>query len=523
MDVWAKYQIQKFGVGVLVWGRILAEIIGWAVLIYWIFRRDFPFWYPFSILVFSYIWRRLNLPIILKFGENIDNNEELKRLLYFDLVFKHTAAQTQQVEKEVPKPFSLITILRTGLKIGLASVFIFFIMVQGIKGCVYLYESWFPSAEKSLAVKLQDAKEIKLAKPEPETLKGKQYIRTDLFDLARKGDEIALKHTENLAQQGDAQAQAYLGSLHYFGLGVPTNFNLARDYFNLSAKQGNPSGQVGLGVMHRRGFAVKLNYKEAFRLFELAAQQGNPQAKFELGVLYSQGLGVEKDEQKAQVWFDQAAKEGNPEALVLLGENDLKVIEEREFCLDTESRLIVARDIADYYEDIKVINCLTQGVGCVGGEVDAVGFKWADTFDFNMCQRYLDLVDLDGNAEQDLVIQKEAWGGVSNRPFKIEILLNGNLIDSIHPYKFGIQSRYKIIDIEGDGIKEIITWSGLWDPRLPGEEGVTEETYEGHSSPHKYLFVTYKLLRGEYYPSNFYTTKKKYQPYFSWEGKEFPE
>jgi len=291
----------------------------------------------------------------------------------------------------------------------------------------------------------------------------------------------------------------------------------------LAAQQGNPSGQVGLGVMYRKGLAVRQNYREAFRLFEFAVPKGNPQAKFELGVLFRQGWGVQQDEQKARMWFDRAAKEGNPEALVLLGENDLNIIQKREFCLDTESRFILSRDIAGYYEDIKVINCLSQGVGCVGGEVDAVGFKWADTFDFNMCQRYLDLVDLDGNAEQDVVIKKEAWGGVSNRPFKIETLLNGNLIDSIDPDKFGIQSRYKIVDIDGDGLKEIVTWSGLWDPRLPGEDGVTEETYEGHSAPHRYVFVTYKLIRGEYYPWNYYTTKKKYVPFFAWEGKEFPE
>ena len=79
--------------------------------------------------------------------------------------------------------------------------------------------------------------------------------------------------------------------------------------------------------------------------------------------------------------------------------------------------------------------------------------------------------------------------------------------------EFGIQSNYKIEDIDNDGRKEVIIWSGLWDPRLPGEDGITEATYEGHSAPHRYVVATYKLIRGEYCLWDIYTTKKNYDPF----------
>ena len=48
---------------------------------------------------------------------------------------------------------------------------------------------------------------------------------------------------------------------------------------------------------------------------------------------------------------------------------------------------------------------------------------------------------------------------------------------------------------------------------MPGEDGVTEKTSEGHSAPHRYVVATYKLVRDEYYLWDVYTTKKKYDPF----------
>jgi len=120
-------------------------------------------------------------------------------------------------------------------------------------------------------------------------------------------------------------------------------------------------------------------------------------------------------------------------------------------------------------------------------------------------------IDLDGDKKIELVKVMYS-AGVSNKLLTIEVYKNGRLISTLKD-KFGIQSNYKIEDIDNDGKKEIIIWSGLWDFRMPGEDGVTEKTYEGHSAPHRYVVATYKLLRGEYYLWDIYTTKKKYEPF----------
>lgn len=130
-------------------------------------------------------------------------------------------------------------------------------------------------------------------------------------------------------------------------------------------------------------------------------------------------------------------------------------------------------------------------------------------------------MDLDGNGQNETI--KEIWsGGVSNKNLTLEIY-SGETLISVLSNNFGIQPNYKIQDRDGDGKQEIIIWNGIWDPRLPGEDGATKDNYEGHSSPHRYVFVTYKLIRGEYYPWDFHTTTKKIGPWFNWDGNEFPD
>ena len=120
-------------------------------------------------------------------------------------------------------------------------------------------------------------------------------------------------------------------------------------------------------------------------------------------------------------------------------------------------------------------------------------------------------LDLDGDKKPELV--KVLYGlGMSNKPLTIEVYRDGNVVSTLND-KFGIQSNYKIEDVDNDGKQEIIIWSGIWDPRTLGEEGVTEATYEGHSAPHRYIVATYKLIRGQYYLWDIYTTKKKYEPF----------
>ena len=61
------------------------------------------------------------------------------------------------------------------------------------------------------------------------------------------------------------------------------------------ADQGDANAQYNLGNSYHDGEGVKKNLKEAVRLWRLAADQGHADAQFALGNFFNSGTGVEKN------------------------------------------------------------------------------------------------------------------------------------------------------------------------------------------------------------------------------------
>ena len=72
-------------------------------------------------------------------------------------------------------------------------------------------------------------------------------------------------------------------------------------------EQGDPQAEYYLGFMSERGNAVPQNYQEAAKWYRRAAERGHPHAQNNLGVLYKNGRGVEQDYVQAYQWFSLAA------------------------------------------------------------------------------------------------------------------------------------------------------------------------------------------------------------------------
>ena len=164
-----------------------------------------------------------------------------------------------------------------------------------------------------------------------------------------KGDyAAALIEFQPLAEQGDADAQAALGSMYFNGQGVPQDDGKAVELFRKAAEQGSTRGQRGLGYMYANGRGVAnddvqavqwyrkaadqgdargqsyLAYlylygrgglpqddKQALDLFRKAAEQGDAPGQYNLGLMYKDGRGVVKDDAEAARWFRKAADQGN--------------------------------------------------------------------------------------------------------------------------------------------------------------------------------------------------------------------
>ena len=95
-----------------------------------------------------------------------------------------------------------------------------------------------------------------------------------------RGDvENALRLIQPLADQGDAEAQYYLGFIYRTGLGIAEDNTEAVKWYRKAADQGHASAQNSLGIMYAKGEGVIQNDVEAYKWWNLAAAQGVGSAK----------------------------------------------------------------------------------------------------------------------------------------------------------------------------------------------------------------------------------------------------
>ena len=131
--------------------------------------------------------------------------------------------------------------------------------------------------------------------------------------------ELARQWYEKAAAQGNAMAQFHLGLLYYNAQGVPKNVAKAMEWWQKAAAQGLAAAQNNLGVLYRDGEGVRRDYAVARQLFEKAAAQGEAAAQYNIGWLYSNGHGVPKDYAQVRQWYEKAAAQGYAEAQYYLG------------------------------------------------------------------------------------------------------------------------------------------------------------------------------------------------------------
>ena len=135
-----------------------------------------------------------------------------------------------------------------------------------------------------------------------------------LIALLNRDYETAMKMFKPLADKGNAAAQVNVGNLYMKGLGVDSNYTLARHWYLKAAEQGERMAQSKLGIIYFYGLGVEKNPTEAFNWFQKAAEQGDSSAQTTLASLYASGEGVLINKAMAFYWYTMAEEQGNKEA-----------------------------------------------------------------------------------------------------------------------------------------------------------------------------------------------------------------
>ena len=118
----------------------------------------------------------------------------------------------------------------------------------------------------------------------------------------------ALKEFTPLADQGQAEAQLYLGKMYMMGQGVLKDPDKAIKWFKAAAYQGNADAQFFLGSIY---LLPQTDVAAGVKWLRLSAEQGNKDAQYLLGKAYIQGAAASlaRDPVQAEMWLCLAAKD----------------------------------------------------------------------------------------------------------------------------------------------------------------------------------------------------------------------
>lgn len=123
------------------------------------------------------------------------------------------------------------------------------------------------------------------------------------------------------AEQGEMNAQYYLGCCYLRGEGVVKDEEKAMDLITESAERGNSDAQYYLAICCVPRYDIdeidtlteaemNQNSDKVFLWTKKSAKQGNVEAQYSLGIYYLYGYGTSYDCEKAIHWLTRAAENG---------------------------------------------------------------------------------------------------------------------------------------------------------------------------------------------------------------------
>jgi len=122
-----------------------------------------------------------------------------------------------------------------------------------------------------------------------------------------------------LAENGEAEAQALYGQVLIDGNGVTKDEAAGFAWFNRAAAQGHFMALNMVGRCYDLGWGVAVDKARAADCYRIAAERGLDWAMYNYATLLALGHGVDEDKAAALAWFQKAAKLGNAKAINFVG------------------------------------------------------------------------------------------------------------------------------------------------------------------------------------------------------------
>jgi TPR repeat protein len=133
-------------------------------------------------------------------------------------------------------------------------------------------------------------------------IRGGEYVAYDRADY-----RTSLKVWLPQAQEGDPEAQNYVGEIYEKGLGIEPDYETAAAWYTKAANQGNARARINLGFLYEKGFGVKKDLAQALNWYRKASGLESDNLQFSSSVEISKAernelrlLKQERQQQQAE-------------------------------------------------------------------------------------------------------------------------------------------------------------------------------------------------------------------------------
>lgn len=161
--------------------------------------------------------------------------------------------------------------------------------------------------------------------------------------LYSEGDyDLAIEYYRLSAAFGNVIAISNLGYCYYYARGVDRDYTLARAYFELAAKHGEINALYMLGDIYINGYGVKTDEKKGVEFYVDAYNElkssgdiyNYPDVLFRLGKVFMEGRILEQNLEMAKQ-FLEVAREGFKERMEMVEDSSAdELLEEVQECLE---------------------------------------------------------------------------------------------------------------------------------------------------------------------------------------------
>ncbi|MEL0083943.1 MAG: tetratricopeptide repeat protein [Gammaproteobacteria bacterium] len=135
----------------------------------------------------------------------------------------------------------------------------------------------------------------------------------------------AMNLIKPLAEQGDPEAQYFMGTFYWYGSGVTRSSPIAQKWFTkaystwlAAAEQGDATAMVEVSRMVNSGLGTERDAEQALKWIHKALANGAIEAHGVLGDMYMEGDGVEKSLDEALKHYSKAADLGDPYGVAMV-------------------------------------------------------------------------------------------------------------------------------------------------------------------------------------------------------------